>query len=149
MPVQTLARFTQEMAIVLIGAAAFAEAGEVGGMSPEDVVVLWCIVGGCLGAFCSLHFFRVQPSAHIQADIAWQFFVNLILSGCFSPLLVPTAVKYSGLRPMQVAIAISCGVGILAQQAVAKVILPSLQKLADARAAKALKQLGVEPDSKD
>lgn len=148
MPIQTMARLTQEMAIILIGATAFAEAGEQVGMSPEDVTVLWCIVGGCLGAFCSLHFFRVAPSATTQTDVAWQFGVNLILSGVFSPLLVPAAVRYSGLRPMQVAIAVSCAMGIAAQRLVATIILPGVQKILEARAAKVVADLSDSKDSK-
>lgn len=144
MPIQTMARLTQEMSIIIIGAAAFAEAGEQVGMPIEDINVLWCIVGGCLGAFCSLHFFRVVPSATLQTDIAWQFAVNLILSGVFSPLLVPVAVKYSGLRPMQVAIAVSCAVGITAQQFMAKIVLPAAQKIAQARADKAVADMGAD-----
>jgi len=145
MSVQTaLQLFNMELLIAMIGGSAFAMAGGIVGMHPDDITTLWCIVGGCLGAFCSLHFFRVPPSDHLASDIKWQFAVNLVLSAVFSPLCVPYLVRWSGLRDMQVAIAVSCGVGIAAQQIVSKIILPWGQKILDARAAKVAKEMGVD-----
>lgn len=139
----SIARITIEMPIVLLGAAAAAEAGQLTGtMSMDDVICLWCVVGGCLGAICSLHFFRVPQGPHAHVDIAWQFGVNMILSGAFSPLLVPTVAKWTGLpEGMKTAIPTALAVGIIAQRVVAR-LLPVFQKVLDARASKVASELG-------
>lgn len=150
MPLHSVSVVSVEMIVVMIGAASLATAGAPAGLSPEDAQVMWCLVGGCLGAFCSLHFFRVPPSNHASADIAWQFAVNLILSGVFSPLLVPFVAARLSMPEysMRVAIPTATVLGLVAQRAVARV-LPIAQRVLDARANKVASELGAQQEVND
>ena len=145
MPIQSVSQITVEMIVVMIGAASLASVSGPSGMTQEDALVMWCLVGGCLGAFCSLHFFRVPPSPHANTDIAWQFVVNLILSGVFSPLLVPFVAARLGMpeASMRVAIPTATLLGIVAQRLVAQA-LPMAQRIVDARSRKLEAEMGVK-----
>lgn len=148
MPLQSMSHLTLEMIVIMIGAASLA-AGGTSGMSADDALVMWCLVGGCLGAFCSLHFFRVKPSANASADIAWQFVVNLILSGVFSPLLVPFVAARLGMpeQSMRVAIPTATVLGIVAQRLVAR-LLPVAQRIIEAKSGKLEADMGVTQEAK-
>lgn len=133
-----------EILIVMIGSTALAQMGEASGLTPNQIVMAWCIVGGCLGAFCSLHFFRVPPSDHAQADIAWQFAVNLILSAVLSPLITPYVAAWTGApNGMESAVPTATILGIIAQRVVAR-YLPVAQRIADARVKSAAKAMGAD-----
>lgn len=134
MPVQS-SIFATDVLIVMIASASLSAAG----VSPSNQMDLLCLVGGCIGAFCSLHFFRVPPSPHASADIAWQFLVNLALFWSFTPLAVRYAAAVAGLDPTEIVIPMATVLGILSQRVAAKV-LPAIQQAAERKAEKALQK---------
>jgi hypothetical protein len=160
-------RLTADMVVVMVGASAAATAGELTGMSQHLVITLWCIAGGCLGALCSLHFFRVvaKPLLHLQGettrqyarrkaaaerelawDIVWQFVINLILSAAASPLLVPTVASWTGFpEGMNTAIVTSLCIGTVAQQIVTNWVIPLGRRWLQAKATKLESDLGIKP----
>jgi len=101
-------------------------------VTPDQLLVLWCVIGGLVGSFCSLQFFQVRT----RPEAAWQMAVNLGLSGTLSPLIVDLISSWTaypiGLR---LALPIACGVGIGGQAVVAHLI-PWARKWLDGRAKK-------------
>ncbi len=84
-------------------------------VTPDELLILWCVIGGFCGSFCSLRFF--QPKTPLEASS--QFFVNLCLSSIISPLLVDQAARWTGFPlGLRLALPISLFVGILGCQTV-------------------------------
>lgn len=115
---------TQWMAEVsLISLVALAAAADAAVRSevatPDQMLVLWCVIGGMLGSFCSLKFFEVKS----RVEAAAQLGVNLVLSGVCSPIIVDVVSMYSGYPTgMRLALPIACALGIVGQQLVSKLI---------------------------
>lgn len=132
MPVQSSA-FAVDILILMVATASLSSAG----VSQVDQMNMLCLVGGCIGAFCSLHFFRVPPSRHASADIAWQFAVNLGLSWAFTPLVVRYGAHVAGLEAGEIVIPVATALGIISQRLTAKLI-PKVQRWAERKADRAL-----------
>lgn len=104
--------------------------------TPDQILILWCIIGGFLGAFCSLRFFPVQGNW----ENGWQLAVNLILSATFSPtlchIIVAATPEWIGISVgLRLALPVSVTVGAVAQ-AVVFALIPWGKKYLDARASK-------------
>lgn len=96
-----------------------------GSATPDDVLTCWCLLGGVIGSFCSLHFYR--PPSRFAAGA--QFGVNVGLSSMFSPFLVDVVSYFTKFPPnVRLAMPISAFVGIVACSAVAK-LLPIVQDI--------------------
>lgn len=109
--------------IYLVGAAAFLAAAE-GSVryetaTPDQLIITWCIIGGFLGAFCSLRFFPVSG----KVDTGMQLAVNLILSATCSPALIDVISYYTKIPAgLRMALPVSVAVGITGQALVAMLI---------------------------
>ena len=109
----------------------FAAVGEIAlkseSVTSDELVILWCMIGGFFGSFCSLHFY--QPKDKFAAGM--QFAVNLSFSAIFSPLLVDQ-VSYWTKIPLglRLSLPVAFLVGMLACAGVARA-LPYLQKFID------------------
>lgn len=129
-----------ELQLIVICAAL----GEIGVrtelFSPEDITILWCLAGGFVGSFCSLHFY--EPPTRAAAGM--QFGVNLSLSAVASPALVDV-ISYWTRWPVgiKLALPVSAGVGIVACAAVAAA-LPYLPKYIMRRSEKLIDDLDRE-----
>ena len=117
--------------IAAIGATAVADLSVRGEtVTPDQLLVLWCVIGGMVGSFCSLQFFIVKT----RVEAAWQLAVNLGLSAVVSPLLVDMVSYWTGYPlGLLLALPVSCGVGIGGQAAVIQII-PWGRKWLDGRA---------------
>ena len=105
----------------------FAAAGEIAlkteSVTSDELIILWCMIGGFFGSFCSLHFY--QPKDKFAAGM--QFLVNLSFSAIFSPLLVDQTSYWTKLPlGLRLALPIAFLVGLLACTGVARA-LPYLQ----------------------
>lgn len=101
--------------------------------TPDQMLALWCVIGGMLGSFCSLKFFEVKS----RVEAAAQLGVNLVLSGVCSPIIVDVISMYSGYPTgMRLALPIACALGIVGQQLVSKLI-PIGQRFVEKRAKQA------------
>lgn len=112
---------TNQMAEVLLGFSMFALATAELGIKMEVVtsdqlMILWCLIGGLLGAFCSLDFF---PVGNGKWEKGAQLGVNVVLSATCSPSLVDLVAYWTGLPSgLRLALPISVGVGIVGRAAV-------------------------------
>ena len=119
--------------MAVIATTALAEVGvRTETVTPDQLLILWCVIGGLVGSFCSLQFFHVTT----RQQAAWQLGVNLGLSSMLSPLIVDLTSSWTdypvGLR---LALPIACGVGIGGQAVVAQLI-PWCRKWIERRAQK-------------
>jgi hypothetical protein len=130
---------SHETVLIMIMAVSIAGEAQAGNGSIRG----WCIFGACLGAFCSLHFCRIKKTKTLREDIAWQFTVNLILSGVFSPFLVPTLADWSKQSPTDIAVATGLAVGMIAQKFVKDYALPFARSWAQWRRDQIAVQLGI------
>lgn len=98
----------------------------------DELLILWCVIGGFLGACCSLKFCPSKGGW----DNAVQLAVNLILSAAFSPQICWTIAPWIGAPVgLRLAIPVSVAVGSFAQ-AVVFMLIPWGKKYLEARAAK-------------
>jgi hypothetical protein len=90
----------------------------------DQLLILWCLIGGFGGSFCSLRFF--QQAKAMEAGM--QFATNLIISTAVSPFLVD-AVAFRCDLPvgLRLALPVSLSVGMLACSGVSLTI-PYLEK---------------------
>lgn len=84
-------------------------------VTPDELVIFWCLIGGLGGSICSLHFYPARD----KTEGTWQFVVNIILSGIFSPIVCDW-VSYLCHLPigLRLALPVSCSVGFFACQAI-------------------------------
>lgn len=96
-------------------------------VTSEQLIVLWCVIGGFGGSICSLRFFQVKTPLE-----GWsQFGTNLILSAMVSPILVDWVSRLTGFpQGLRLSLPIALGVGVLGCQAVARAI-PYAQRWLD------------------
>lgn len=120
---------------MLVAAAATVAGAEIikESATPDELLILWCIVGGLLGAACSLRFF---PVSGFWPNI-WQLGVNLVLSAAFSPQLCywPVSAWTGAPIGLRLALPVSVTVGACGQAIVA-LIIPWGKKYIETRAAK-------------
>lgn len=121
MPVIRATCFLSE--ILLVGAASVLAAAEAAvkyeTASPDQLIISWCLIGGFLGAFCSIRFFPVSG----KVDTGMQLAVNLILSATFSPALIDITSYYTKIPAgLRMALPISVAVGIVGQALVSMLI---------------------------
>lgn len=115
--------------IYLVGAAAVLAAAD-GAIryetaTPDQLIITWCIIGGFLGAFCSLRFFPVVG----KVDTGMQLAVNLILSATCSPLIIDLTAYYTQIPAgLRMALPISVAVGITGQ-ALVSMLIPRVKDL--------------------
>lgn len=109
--------------IYLVGAAAVLAGADAAvryeTATPDQLIITWCIIGGFLGAFCSLRFFPVAG----KVDTGMQLAVNLILSATCSPLIIDVTAYYTKIPAgLRMALPISVAVGITGQALVSMLI---------------------------
>jgi uncharacterized membrane protein YsdA (DUF1294 family) len=127
MPHRLLAIGFMELQCLVFFAAIGDVAIKTESATPEQLIVLWCVIGGLLGSFCSLHYYR--QVSHVEATT--QFVVNLCLSVAFSPILAEY-ISYWISFPvgLRLCLPVACGVGLLGNAAVVRG-LPFLQNAFD------------------
>lgn len=87
--------------------------------TPDQILILWCLVGGLIGSIVSLRIFRVKDIN----DGTWQLMANLGISSMASPILTDLIGKYSGYPVgVRLALPVSLVLGIVGEQAVALLI---------------------------
>ena len=92
--------------------------------TPDEILVLYCIIGGFGGSFCSLHFY--QPKDRFAAGM--QFTVNFCFSGIFSPLLVEYMSYWTAIPAgFRLALPVGFMIGLVACAVVAR-LLPHFQR---------------------
>lgn len=109
--------------MALVGAIALSAVADVGvrteTATPDQLLILWCVIGGCVGAFCSLQFFAVKT----RGEAMMQMIVNLGLSSMVSPLVVDLASSWTGYPVgLRLSLPIACAIGLLGQQIVTLLI---------------------------
>lgn len=156
--------------MVMLGATAAATAGELSGLNHYLVITLWCIAGGCLGALCSLHYFRIiaKPLPNVPGettrqyakrkaaadrelawDVIWQFGTNFAVSAVVSPLLVPRVSMLLGFpEGMNTALLTSMCVGATAQKLVKAYAIPFAKKWLGFKIIQAEEWAGITTQSK-
>lgn len=80
--------------------------------TPEDKLILWCLLGGVIGSACSLHFYPKLDKYSCAAQIG----VNFGISVSISPLavdLISNATKYP--VSLRLALPVSFILGIIGQ----------------------------------
>lgn len=163
-------RITADIVMLMVGATAAATAGELSGLNHHLVITLWCIAGGCLGALCSLHYFRIiaKPLANIPGettrqyakrkaaadrelawDVIWQFGTNFAVSAVASPFLVPRVSSLLGFpEGMNTALLTSMCVGATAQQIVKRWVIPIGKRWLEAKASHVQAWAGIAAQEK-
>lgn len=87
--------------------------------TPDQILILWCLVGGLIGSIVSLRVFRVKD----VSDGTWQLVANLGISAMASPMLTDLIGKYSGYPVgVRLALPVSLILGIVGEQVVALLI---------------------------
>lgn len=72
------------LGIVVILAAIADVAVKTEKATPDELLILWCLIGGFIGSFCSLRYFH--PKSYWDASA--QFGTNLCISAMGSPIMV-------------------------------------------------------------
>ena len=131
------------VAMVILGAGANVAIAE--GATPEQLQILWCLIGGFMGSMCSLRFFQVKGWWENAAQLG----VNILLSATAAPVLCDYAARWSGFpNGLRLAILVSAGTGIFGQQTVMQAI-PLIQKVAARRLRRTAKWLAGENPNDD
>ena len=87
--------------------------------TPDQILILWCLIGGLIGSIVSLRIFRVK---NIN-DGTWQLLANLGISSMVAPILTDLIGKYSGYPVgVRLALPVALVLGIVGEQAVALLI---------------------------
>lgn len=124
--------------IMLVCAAIADIAVKTEAATSDEMLILWCLIGGSCGSVCSLRFF--QPKTPFESTS--QIFVNIVLSTMLSPIIVDQLSKATGFPVgLRLALPVSLIAGIMACQTVARMI-PWAQKWVDAKGQKIVDDVG-------
>lgn len=110
----------------------------------DELLILWCLIGGLGGSICSLHFYPCDD----RSNRAWQFIVNIICAAIFSPFLCDHVSYWTRLPlGLRMALPVAFGVGFFGCQAITQG-LPYAKQYYRARWKRAIKDVKDGPPVK-
>lgn len=127
--------FEVNMTLAIIFAAGAEVAMKYENTTPDEMLILWCLIGGVCGSACSLRFFK--PASHLEGF--WQMVTNLVIAGNFSPFVVDqVAWRLNFPVGLRMALPIAWTIGLLGTIGINR-LLPFLDKWFTLRSNKILK----------